>query len=193
MLRHFLRLRWAPEDPLKCLAGGRKLSRLSPNRARDVILPPQLVQNRAADTRRREGAERESARGVETLERAHQSHCSRADHLIHVRFRGQRARQLPRHVVNETKVFSEKAVARILAAARKFGPKLHIHLCHRAALRSPLRHEPRSTVASNSSSNRVARLWSAATADAPITARGRCIARISPGSCSTASCGTEPA
>jgi hypothetical protein len=137
MLGHLLWLRRAAEDSLEGFTCAGQLARLSAHRAGDVILPAQLVQNRAADSRSGERAEGESARRIETRERAHQSHCAGAHHLVDVSFRRECTRQLPRDMVDQTEMLGEEAVTCLLAAAREFLPKLHIHFCHRTPLRSP--------------------------------------------------------
>src|SRR5690606_16474971 len=67
--RGLLGLRLADERVAQLLAGRVERPLLASDRARHVIPAAQVVEDRAADPRRGEGAEREAARGVEVLDR----------------------------------------------------------------------------------------------------------------------------
>jgi len=102
----------ALEPALKRLLGGAQFPRLAPNRARHVVLPAELIQDGAANSRHGVGAEGQSARDVETLERIDQPDRAGTDHLVEVRLHRHAARHLPRDVVDETQMLGQKRIAR---------------------------------------------------------------------------------
>jgi hypothetical protein len=114
------------------LARRRDVLALPPDRARNVVLPAQLVEDRAADARGGEGAERQPAARVEGVQRVHQAHRAGADQLVELRLHRQAAGELPRHVVHESQVLVEQAVACDRVAAirvrRPEGGGLHVGL-----------------------------------------------------------------
>ena len=64
-----------------------------------MVLPAQLVENGAANAGDSECAEGEAAGGVECLEGAHEAEGSCTHQFVEVRFGGEAARKLARHMV----------------------------------------------------------------------------------------------
>ena len=67
-----------------CLSRRADLARLAANRSRHVVLLAQFIENRPAYAGRREGAERETARGIEAFEGSHEAHGPRAHQLVEI-------------------------------------------------------------------------------------------------------------
>ena len=108
--RHLRVLRHPAELPHQLLAGPRHLARLATYGAGHVIRAAQLIQDRAADPRHREGAEGEPPPCVEALHRAHEPDRAGAHQLVEVRLHGQALGELPGDVVDQIEVLEEESV-----------------------------------------------------------------------------------
>src|SRR5690606_37841277 len=112
VVRHFLIGRGVAVLAGERLTRGRDVAALAADRARHVILAAQLVQDGAAYPRRGERAEGQSASGVERVDGVHQADGAGADQLVEIDLYGQTAGELPGHVVHQTEVLGEQAIAR---------------------------------------------------------------------------------
>ena len=101
---------------LKGFASGGEIACLATDGARHMILLAQLIENRAADSRGRKGAEGEAARQVEALECGHEADRAGAHQLIEIGACGNRARDLMRHMMDEAEMLFEEHRARRLIA-----------------------------------------------------------------------------
>jgi hypothetical protein len=76
-----------------------------------VILAAELVENRPANPRCREGAEGETAIRLEALQRRHQSERAGAHEFIELELDAEAARHLSRDEVDESEVLVEQRLA----------------------------------------------------------------------------------
>src|SRR5690606_30638141 len=106
-------IRCVPEAPRERLPRASQIPALLPNRAGDVVLTTQLIQNGSADAGRGEGAEGEATRGFERIQCVHQPDGAAADELVEVDVRRQRLRKLAGHVMHEAEVLVEQSVPKL--------------------------------------------------------------------------------
>ena len=92
-------------------ARGADVARLAAHGARHVILATQLVEDRAADARHGERAEREAALGIERVHGRHQAERAGADQLVVIELVAQLALELARDVMHEAQVLGEERVS----------------------------------------------------------------------------------
>ena len=76
-----------------------------------MVLATQLVEDRAANARHGERAERESALRVERAHRGHEAERAGAHQLVVIELVAQLALELTRDVMHEAQVFGEESIA----------------------------------------------------------------------------------
>ena len=136
--RHLRVFRHATELAHEVLAGARDIARLPSDRARHVILPSQLVEDRATNARYGEGAEREAASSIERLDRRHEADRAGAHQLVEVRLHGETPGELPRDVMDEIQILAKDGIACEIISGCGPGPEgtgIHGRLGHRGGRR----------------------------------------------------------
>ncbi len=114
----------AAELRVQRVARGGDVAGATADRARDVVEPAQLVEDRAADARHRERAEREAARVIEGLDRLDEAERAGADELVEVHLGGEGTRKLLRDVMHEAHVLPDERIAGFEVARGERGPKV---------------------------------------------------------------------
>ena len=123
-----------PSCAHEVLAGSRDVACLPTDRTGHVILPPQLVEDRATNARYGEGAEREAASRIERLDRCHEADRSGAHQLVEVRLHGEAPGELPRDVMDEIEILAKDLIASEIISGCGPGPEgagIHGRLGHR--------------------------------------------------------------
>ena len=106
-----------------------------------MVTAPQVIEDGSSYSGRSEGAEGESACGLEIVDSVHQADSSCTDELIELGVRRALPQDLPRHMVNQAKMFREELLSgSVVAAVLVGGPKCVVHALHHHPRFDAVRH-----------------------------------------------------